>query len=233
MIAALALIASTALALAAPAAALAQFSMDDDAGITALPESATPGLTFAELFLNTTKSTAPLIGSTVLADVPIIGSISSDAAIIHITGSSVAPEVNKIQNGTSTMTVSIHGEARGHIGDTAEITGAFTQSAGGILYADVTIKHAPRGNSIIKTGQIIAKYWPQNGDSGAPITYTDANGKTKLLGTHVGRAYQLFLEPGGQTIYEGNITAANSTTDWASFAVFSPWENIRRDLGIP
>jgi len=189
-------------------------------------------LTFAELLLNVTKTTTPLIGSTVLADVPTIGSISSDAAIVHITGSSMAPEVNKIQNGTSVITVSDRGGAKSHMGKTAEITGAFTQSAGNILYADVTIKHAPQGNSIIKTGQVIAEYWSQSGDSGAPITHTDTSGNTKLLGIHVGRAYQLFLEPSGRAVYEGNVAAANPAAGSASFAVFSPWENISRDLGV-
>jgi len=129
-------------------------------------------------------------------------------------------------------TVSDRGGAKSHMGKTAEITGAFTQSAGNILYADVTIKHAPQGDSIIKTGQVIAEYWSQYGDSGAPITHTDTSGNTKLLGIHVGRAYQLFLEPSGRAVYEGNVAAANPAAGSASFAVFSPWENISRDLGV-
>lgn len=188
-------------------------------------------LTFAELPPSATKTAAPLTGSAALADVPAIGGTSSDAAIAHTAGPGTVPGAGKIQNGVSVMPASDRRGAKSHPGHTAGAAGAFTQSAGNILHAGVTIKHAPQGNSIIKAGQVTAEYWPQSGDGGAPVTHTAPGGVTKPPCIHAASVSTSRDVPTGAAVFRG--TPAYTGSSNTSFSAFSSWENIQRELRIP
>lgn len=195
------------------------------------PVAALARLTFAELPPSATKTAAPLTASAVLADVPAIGGTSSDAAIAHTAGPGIVPGAGKIQNGASVMPASDRRGAQSHPGHTAGAAGAFTQSAGNILHAGVTIKHAPQGNSIIKAVQVTAEYWPQSGDGGAPVVRTTPGGVTKPPCIHAASVGTFRDVPAGAAVFRG--TPAYTGSSNTSFSAFSLWENTQRELRIP
>ncbi|MDD9809859.1 MAG: HYR domain-containing protein [Thaumarchaeota archaeon] len=178
----------------------------------------------------------PLIGTTVLANTRSVpgSTTSADAALVHISDPGVTANFGQIQRGTSAITVSEYGGAKGLINSMAEIVGRHTQSTGKILHKNVTIK-APdsfEGPHRIFTDHMIALYSSIKGDSGAPILHVNSD-STRLLGIHVGRADEIVLDSTGEVLH-GDPTARNDKgVGIPQFSIFSTWENVRRDLALP
>jgi len=62
------------------------------------------------------------------------------------------------------------------------------------------------------------------------VIHTDSNGKTALLGIHVGSMTWFTVESIGAIITRGHAVEPSRR---GQFGVFSTWENVKRDLGIP
>jgi len=192
----------------------------------------------AKLTLSRTFSESDHVGSTVLATTDIVANsvVSSDAALVHVTGSNVSPSTRQIWGNDGVITVSSFGGVAGLAGSpsadpkTVEIVGGLTNSKGALVHADATARITEEGISSVYTGHAIAKYWSTGGDSGAPVMHTDGAGKTALLGIHVGSVKWFTIESSGAVIPQGKPAAP---TERGQFGVFSTWENVQRDLGIP
>jgi len=77
----------------------------------------------------------------------------------------------------------------------------------------------------------MAMYWSVGGDSGSPVIHTSSGGKTALLGIHMGSVQWATVESSGAVVTQGKPTPL--TVRAGQFGVFSPWESVERDLGIP
>ncbi|RNJ73449.1 MAG: HYR domain-containing protein [Thaumarchaeota archaeon S13] len=190
--------------------------------------------------LNTTAHSAHhlnenVIGTAVLAttDATHGRTVSSDAALLHVTGADVTAHVGQIQKGATLLTPSARGGAAGLVGSEVELVGGTVTSTGVITHADATVKFPLKASSgqVVLTGQVVATYSARPGDSGAPVIRT-ADGTTTLLGIHVGHADEVLVDA------TGAVTAASPRSLDAAgvgprqFGVFSPWESIQRDLGL-
>lgn len=189
--------------------------------------------------LSTLGGVNPLVGSTVLATSNVVSNrvVSSDAALVHVTGSKISPSVGTIQKGLRTLTVTDYGASNVPEGATIEILGKNTNSGGTVLYDNVTTKSSPRGHADrVKTGQVAASYWAIPGDSGAPIIHVGSGNQVSFLGVHVGAAKTAFIESSGAVVVQGGASANQLPSDERRnllFSIFSPWENIQSDLRIP
>jgi len=81
----------------------------------------------------------------------------------------------------------------------------------------------------VLTGQVAAAYASVGGDSGSPVLYTDDNGSTKFLGTHVARTF-FYTYPQGLVVAQPGAAPADERE--YQYAIFSPWESIKRDLAL-
>lgn len=163
-------------------------------------------------------------------DILSVTAVSSDAAVVRLSGTNMAHATGEIQNGTSAVAISAHGGARGLLGEDAEIIGAMTRDRGPIITDTVSIRAHVAGHDRVITKQAIAAYSATRGDSGAPIVHTDAGGRHALLGIHLGTIQTLLVEADGRIVPWPGL-GANSYA--GEYGVFSTWENVRRDLGIP
>ena len=172
------------------------------------------------------------VDSEVIATTDIIShtAVSSDAALVSLNGTGVAPAVGEIQDGAATLAVSSYGGVRGLLGEDAEIIGAITRDRGTIIGDNVSIRANVDGHDRVITRQAIAAYQAGRGDSGAPITHVGADGRHALLGIHVGTIQTYALDHGGQVVPLPRLYGHGETGE---YGVFSTWENIARDLGIP
>lgn len=195
----------------------------------------------ARLSLSSPFSESDHVGSAVLATTDVVSNriVSSDAALVHVSGANVVPHTRQIQRGGDVIAVSSFGGVAGLASSagttgmtpkTVEIVGGLTNSRGDLVHADVTMRVTEENISSVNTGHAIATYWSKHGDSGAPVIHTDSSGKTALLGIHVGSMTWFTVEPSGAIITQGN---AVSPSERGQFGVFSTWENVKRDLGIP
>lgn len=170
------------------------------------------------------------VDAEVLATTDIVAhtAVSSDAAVVRLDGAAAA--VGEIQNGTSTITVSSYGGVGGLLGQDAEIVGAVTRSKGAIAGDNVAIRGLVAGHDRVITDQAIAAYTAARGDSGAPVTHTDAGGRSSLLGIHIGTVETFVRDHDGQVFPWPELPIRG---DASEYGVFSTWENIERDLGLP
>jgi len=172
-----------------------------------------------------------LIGTTILATTDIISNtkVSSDAALVRVSGTGLATAVDEVQKGGTVITVSRESVAD-LAGKGAEIVGAKTHSEGSVLHDSVTVKGRVAGANKVLTGQGIATYWSISGDSGAPVIHTASGGKSSLLGIHFGSIKVFTIDSSGQVVHQGG--RSSDGTRVGQFGVFSPWESVARDLGI-
>jgi len=101
---------------------------------------------------------------------------------------------------------------------------------GDLVHAKVTVRHTGQDQDNVYTGHVMAMYWSVGGDSGSPVIHTSGGGKTALLGIHVGSMTWFTVESSGAIITQGNAVGMSQR---GQFGVFSTWENVERDLGIP
>jgi len=197
------------------------------------------GKQFDRVTLSNPVGANQLIGSAVLAssNAATNSSVSSDAALVHVTGSTISPSVGTIQKGLRTLTVTNYGDSHVPEEATIEILGRNTNSVGTVLYDNVTTKSPVRGHDQrVKTGQVAASYWAIRGDSGAPIIHVGSGNQVSFLGVHVGEARTVFVESSGTAVAQGGVSANQLPLDERRnrlFSIFSPWENIQSDLRIP
>ncbi|RNJ73230.1 MAG: hypothetical protein EB824_00505 [Thaumarchaeota archaeon S15] len=172
------------------------------------------------------------VTSEVIATTDIIShtAVSSDAAVISLDGTGIAPAVGEIQDGAATIAVSAYGGVRALIGQDAEIIGAMTRDRGAIVGDNVSIRGHVDGHDRVITRQAIAAYQAERGDSGAPITHVGDDGGHALLGIHAGTIQTYILDHDGQVVPWPRLHGYGET---GAYGVFSTWENIKRDLGIP
>lgn len=172
----------------------------------------------------------PAVGSAVLASTGVSSgsTISSDAALVLVDGSSITPRASEIKTRNTVTRLGGFGGSFDPAVKTAELVGAYTKSAGSIISTNASLLPP---DSAFYTGQVIASYRAVKGDSGAPVVHTTSGGVTKLLGLHAATVSTFRDVPTGAAVFQGASTyTGNSNT---SFSVFSPWENIQRDLRIP
>jgi len=172
------------------------------------------------------------VDAEVLATTDIVGhtAVSSDAAIVRLGGAGIAPAVGEIQNGTSTIAVSSYGGVGGLLGQDAEIVGAVTRGGGAIAGDNVAIRGLVAGHDRVITDQAIAAYQAARGDSGAPVVHTGADGRPALLGVHVGTVQTFAKDYDGQVVPWPQLSVHGTGGE---YGVFSTWENVERDLGLP
>jgi len=185
------------------------------------------GHTFGELRLASSQIVNPTVANAITDTTNAITgrTVSSDAALLAITNTSIAPDLNNIQDGGTTITISGYGGAAGLKGELAKIVGPNTKSSGVILHSNVTVA-AP---DLVLTGQVAAAYASESGDSGSPVLYTDDSGSTKFLGTHVARTF-FYTYPHGLVVAQPGAAPADERE--YQYAIFSTWESIKSDLGL-
>lgn len=151
------------------------------------------------------------------------GVAASDSAFVTLEAS-VQATANAIWKSSSTNYTVTGISAAPGFGTKVSMQGASTAKTlrnGKIRGDNVTITFSDGGTL---TGQLLADYQSEKGDSGAPV-FTDpqAGSSVELIGMNVGAA-----EPGD----------TNPTPDprWlpadGAYAIISPWANIKSDLGL-
>lgn len=160
--------------------------------------------------------------------------VSSDAALVKVRTTNPPPDVGKIQKGATVVTVGGYGGAAGLQGDhdkQAEIVGLRASSSGSVLHANVTVAAGIVGGSTTYTNHAAASYLSAAGDSGSPVIHTGEDGSTVLLGLHVGRMYVYSASPDDRLAHQATPYTPSDTLTY-QFALFSTWENIKRDLSL-
>ncbi|MDD9813399.1 MAG: hypothetical protein OXU86_01080 [Thaumarchaeota archaeon] len=132
------------------------------------------------------------------------------------------------------MTVGGYGGAAGLQGDEdkqAEIVGLYTSSSGPVPHAGVTAAASFGGASTTFTNHAAASYLAVKGDGGSPVIHAGDDGSTKLLGLHAGRMYMYNAPPDDRLVHQTSPHTLGDSTTY-QFALFSTWENIKRDLAL-
>jgi len=160
--------------------------------------------------------------------------VSSDAALVKVRTTNPPPDAGKIQKGATVVTVGGYGGAaalRGDEGKQAEIVGLHTSSSGSVLHTNVTAVVTIEGAPTTYTNHAAASYLSADGDSGSPVIHTGEDGSTMLLGLHAGRMYVYSESPDDRLAHQTTpYTHSDPLTH--QFALFSTWENIKRDLSL-